>query len=406
MSSIKLIPTDLKCEYLVNPLGIDVLNPRLSWIIKSNLRNVKQTAYRIIVSSSSELLNNDVGDLWDTGIIKSDQQNQIAYSGKPLSSRLFCHWKVKIWDNHGNESPWSKPAFWSMGLLYPSDWKASWIGTPKKKPLFRKLLRFTRKKKIDPSPLLRFKFHIDKNVKKALLYASALGEYILYLNGSRIGDHFLAPEWTDYDHRVQYQTYDVSNLLKHGENVIGAILGDGWYIGNVGFITGSRIWGVNRSLILQLEIEFEDNTSTTITSNDKWKYYDDGPIRRSDHYLGEIYDSSKELPGWNKPGFDDLLWHSVSIHNKHINLVAQKNEPIRIVKSFKPISINQTKNGTFIFDIGQNISGFCKIKVDNSICGPHSKITLRHAEVLNPDGTLYTKNLRFAKATDIFIYDG
>ncbi|MHA1650149.1 MAG: glycoside hydrolase family 78 protein [Candidatus Helarchaeota archaeon] len=400
-------PIYLRSEYLVNPLGIDVLEPRLSWVLESEERNQKQSAYQILVASSENLLKNDRGDLWDSKKVDSDQTNHIIYAGTPLKSQMVCFWKVRVWDGDGNPSEWSDIAMWSMGLLSPTDWKAKWIGPPKKRFLFRRLRRFFRKKNIDPSPLLRKSFNLKEKIKRAIVFVTALGEYELYLNGKRVGDHILAPEWTDYHKRIQYQTYDVTNLLQEGENVIGAVLADGWYIGNTGIIAGSRIWGNDRRFIFQMVIEYADGRREEIISDNTWKIYKDGPIRRADHYLGEIYDARKEQPGWDMPGFDDSAWQSVTVDETiRANLVAQMNEPIRIVHEIKPISISEPVPGVFIFNLGQNIAGWCKIRLNPSICDPGQPIKLRHGEMLKPDGTLYTKNLRFAKATDVFIYDG
>ncbi|MHA1268987.1 MAG: family 78 glycoside hydrolase catalytic domain [Candidatus Helarchaeota archaeon] len=405
LSNLKV--NHLRCEYLINPLGIDVPDPRLSWVLESDKRGDFQSAYRIIVSSSKDLIDNNQGDLWDTGKIESNAQNQIVYNGKPLKSRMECFWKVMVWDMNNNPSTWSNIAYWSMGLLSPDDWNAKWIGNPKRKFFLRKLRRLFRKRKIDPSPLLRKKISIQNPISKAIVYVSALGEYELFINGVKVGDYIFSPEWTDYDKRVQYQTFDVSKFLQSGDNVIGAVLADGWYIGNIGFFVGSRVWGNDRRFLFQLEITYSNGESQVISSDDSWKIFNNGPIRRADHYLGEIYDSNLEVYGWGLPNFDDSNWDFVVVDDSiNTNLVSQKNEPIRIVKELSPISISEPIPGIFIFDIGQNIAGWCKIFVNSSLCDKGSTITLRHGEILNLDGTLYTKNLRSAKAIDKFIYNG
>ena len=397
----------LRCEYLVNPLGIDVITPRLSWIVESSTRAEKQTAYHILVSSSKDLLNENKGDLWDSGKVKSDQTLHIQYQGKPLESQMYCFWKVKIWDKEGIASDWSDPALWSMGLLSKSDWKGKWIGPPKRRFLFGRLRRIARKKHIDPSPLLRKTFKTDVKVKNATVFATALGEYKLKINGKPVGNNIFAPEWTDYNKRLQYQTYDVTELVQTGENVIGAILADGWYIGNIFPIAGSRVWGNDRRLLFQMVIEFIDGTKKEIISDETWKIFEDGPIRRADHYLGEIYDAQKEQPNWDRPGFNDATWQlAVEDNGIKVNLVAQMNEPIRIIQELKPISVSEPSPGIFIFNLGQNIAGWCRIHLNKSICEIGQTITLRHGERLYPDGTLYTENLRFSKAIDKFTYTG
>ncbi|MHA1264455.1 MAG: glycoside hydrolase family 78 protein [Candidatus Helarchaeota archaeon] len=396
----KIEPAYLRCEYLVNPLGIDVLKPRLSWIIKSTDRSQIQTAYHLLVASSEELLSQDQGDLWDTGIVKSEQSIHIEYNGKPLQSRMFCYWKVRVWDKDDVPSEWSPSAFWSMGLLTPNDWKAKWIGPPKRKFwwLQRKFPKIHK-----PCPLIRRQFSIEKAVKRALVYVTALGEYELHLNGRRIGDHLLAPEWTDYDIRVQYQTYDVTALLQQGTNVIGAVLGEGWYAGHIGleFLYNHSLYGMDRRILLQLVIEYGDGTCEEILSDADWKMFLDGPIRKSDHFKGETYDLQKEVPGWDRPNFDDSEWRPVVIDESITKtLVAQMNEPIRIVKELNPVNLTEPKLGLFIYDLGQNIAGWCKIRLGRSNCQPNAIVTLKHAEMLKEDGKLYRRNLKMATATE------
>ncbi|MFW9898089.1 MAG: glycoside hydrolase family 78 protein [Candidatus Thorarchaeota archaeon] len=401
-----LVINNLRCEYLVNPLGIDVKTPRLSWIIDSDERGQCQTAYRIVASSKKDLLDNNKGDLWDTEKVLSNQTIHISYDGTPLKSKMCCYWKVMVWDKNDIPSEWSQSAMWTMGLLHDSDWKAKWIGLP---PIKEPINIEDRERKYYSSPLIRKSFSIEKPIKNAFIYVTALGHYELFLNGKRIGDHILAPEWTDYTKRVQYQTYEVSNFIIKGENVIGAVLGDGWYRGNLG--PGSDIphtcYGENLRLILQMSVELSDGSIKEILSESDWKISKEGPIRMSDHFIGEIYDAQKEKLGWNAPRYNDSNWSNVIVDESiNIELVAQLNEPIRIVKEITPVSINEIKPEVFIFDLGQNIAGWCKIRVNSSLCEPDATITLRHAEMLNEDGTLYVDNLRDAKATDKFILNG
>ncbi|MHA1784899.1 MAG: family 78 glycoside hydrolase catalytic domain, partial [Candidatus Helarchaeota archaeon] len=401
-----IFPTHLRCEYLIDPLGIDAEKPRLSWVLESKQRNQNQTGYHILVSSKMKLLNADEGDLWDSGKVDSDQTNQIEYDGVPLKSKMFCFWKVRVWDDKNQASEWSVAAKWSMGLLKPSDWKAKWIGEPARRDLWIK--KILPKLREDPCPLLRKSFSVKSSFKRAIVHVSALGHYELYLNETKVGENILSPEWTDYDVRVQYQTYDVTALLKEGKNVIGAILADGWYkgyLGPTGYI--NDVYGVNRRFILQLSIEKSNGTTEEIISDEAWRIWRDGPIRKSDHFMGEIYDVRKEQLRWNEPDFDDLNWEFVTVDNTvKTKLVSQMNEPIKIIKEIKPISISEPKPGKFIFNLGQNIAGFCKIKLNDSICDDGARIQLRHGEMLDMNGCLYTKNLRTAKATDVYIYHG
>ncbi len=213
---------DPRCEYLTDPMGVDTAQPRLSWVIESKQRGQRQTAYQVLVAASPEALEHDQGDLWDSGKVASDETAQVAYAGRPLASRQVCYWKVQAWDRDGRLGGWSRPARWEMGLLQPADWSAQWIdgAAAGPVPILRKSFR------AGPGPVRR--------VASARLYATALGLYELRINGQRVGDHVLAPDWTDYRKRVRYQVYDVASLLKQGDNAMAALLGNGWYCGHIG----------------------------------------------------------------------------------------------------------------------------------------------------------------------------
>jgi alpha-L-rhamnosidase len=215
-------PVHLRCEYLDNPLGIDVSNPRLSWVLGSSERGQVQTAFQVLVASDRKNLDRNIGDLWDSGKVSSDQSTLVPYAGKPLKSGMACFWKARAWDKNGTPSPYSTSAFWSMGLLSPSDWKGKWIAmggqasSPKAGP---------------PAPFFRKEFTLDKPVNRAVLSITARGMLEPYINGARVGKDVFAPEWTDYNKRIQYRTYDVTSVLKKGKNALGVIVGDGWYSG-------------------------------------------------------------------------------------------------------------------------------------------------------------------------------
>jgi len=311
----------LRCEYAVNPLGIDVRRPRLSWVIRSGRRGEVQTAYQVLVASSEANLKANKGDLWDSGKVESDQSCHVVYAGKELGSRTRCFWKVRVWDRDGKPSAYSQPASWEMGLLEPDDWKAKWICFPPP-------LDASGKSEMGPSPYMRKSFSVDQRVAKARLYVTALGLYEVYLNGKRVGDHVFAPGWTDYNKRVMYQTYDVTNMLRIGENALGAVLGDGWYAGYVG-LGGRNRYGAFPLLLCQLEIEYAGGSSAVVVSDETWRA-SHGPILASDMLMGETYDARKEMPGWNKPGFDDSEWKPVTVKEvPNIKLVAQVGPPVR-----------------------------------------------------------------------------
>jgi alpha-L-rhamnosidase len=387
-----LSATHLRCEYLENPLGIDAIRPRLSWRLESDVRGRKQSAYRILVASSLETLGQEKGDLWDTGRVESDQTIHVVYSGQELAPGDFCFWMVKVWDRDGNPSPWSRPAYWSVGPLEESDWEARWIGTkapaePTNDPL--------------PAQMLRKEFLIEGSIQRAVVHVSALGVYELRLNGDRVGDRILAPEWTDYHKRVQYQTIDITRMLREGNNAVAARLGDGWYAGRIGLANqvpdgpARGIYGPRPRLLVQLEVENASGEIRRVVTDESWRVTAEGPIRTSDILDGEYYDARREAPGWDQPGFDDSLWTPVVIEEEvKAGLVSQPNEPIRVVEELIPIAVTEPEPGVFIFDLGQNMAGWCRISGKGR---KGQEIRLRHAEVLNPDGTLYRDNLRIPK---------
>lgn len=409
-------PTYLRCEYLVNPLGLDVAKPRLSWVLQvedGNQKGVVQSAYQIIVSSSPEKLEHAQGDLWDTGRVASDKTIHVKYGGKPLFSQERCYWRVKVWDGENKESSWEdcEVAWWQMGLLSNDDWNAKWIGAPSRQPTKVLVNDYTKPDpveiiKSEPSPLLRKTFTISKKPIRAVLYVTALGEYECRLNGKRVGNLLLAPEWTDYNKRVQYQAYDVITLLNESENVLGAMLGDGWYMGLLGpgDTVRQRYYGENRCLLLKLVIEDVDGKTMEVVSDGTWKVHENGPIQSSDHFLGETYDARVELPGWDAPGFDDSSWTTATIDDSiNVNLVSQKNEPIKIFETLKPVGMTNPSPGVYIFNMGQNIAGWSEIKIKGD---RDQEITVRHGEMLEMDGSLHVENLRLAAATDTYILDG
>jgi len=377
--------TKLRCEYRTNPLGIDVPNPRLSWILESNIRSQRQTAYQVIVASKQQNLHKDYGDLWDSGKVNSNESLHVVYKGKALKSGVKCYWKVRIWDKDGKVSKWSKTAWWEMALLNSDDWSGRWINDGKKNP--EKDADFYRQ---DPAPLFRKEFELDKAVRKARLYISGLGYYEAYLNGKRVGDHVLDPAWSVYSKRVFYNCYDVTKQVNVGRNCLGVMVGNGWYNP-----LPMRMWGylnlrehltVGRPrLIAQLNIEFEDGTKKSIVSDTSWKCTE-GPVLRNNIYLGEVYDARKEKPGWNTVGFDDSDWVNAKIAAEPVGrLQAQPLPPIKVTAVVKPKNITQPQKGTFIFDMGQNFAGWISIKLR---APKGTRVNLRYGELLNENGTL------------------
>ena len=548
----------LRCEYLQDPLGIDVTQPRLSWILTSDQRGQKQTAYQVLVASTPDLLAKDQGDLWDSGKVVSDQSIQVEYVGRPLESRMRCFWKVRVWGANMNLSAWSQPALWTIGLLHPKEWEAAkWIGEEKRAPgydseayqwiwypegkpnqvapagtrYFRRKFSVPGGKKIaavtsdltcdngftlyvngvqagqganwsqppkldikehltpgvntlaiaainessaagltgkfaiqfddntslvigmdpswktsnqemsnwkadgfddsawqaamvlgpmgmapwgvvqwnsgvrtwvlPPSPYLRKEFPAEKPIRRATLYATALGTYQLHINGTRVGQDYFNPGWTEFRKRVYYQTYDVTQMLRQGTNAIGAVLSDGWYSGYIW--SGRDTYGTQPKLRAQIEIEYADGTLKTVATDETWKL-SYGPIREGDVQQGETYDARLEMPGWDAAAFDCTTWQPVSVATvPHLQLGVSPCTPVRKQQEFKPVRMTEPRPGVYVFDLGQNIAGWSRIKAK----GPRgTKVVLRISGWLNPDGTIYTDYLRDARAIDTYYLKG
>ncbi|CAN5218968.1 hypothetical protein BH23BAC2_BH23BAC2_03450 [soil metagenome] len=569
-SHSSIIVKNLRCEFLQNPLGIETLNPRLTWELSSGEKDKQIKSFQVFVSRDSLMLTQNKADLWDSGKISEGHKNQTIYNGSNLTSQSYAYWKVRVWDENGNISDWSPIGKWMVGLIEPDDWKAKWIGAipenipldsryyphsgyhsaveespdvekwvildlstreeidevwlypaikepldkdaylfpdkfrieisndanfdtfttvadetkndykikglspyvkrfnpiqaryvrmlvtqlaerPKEKYAFALAEIEVRKDKknkaleksvitkdvyihppwesisinwqperlvdgflrpnfnhsnyslnIPPSPLIRKGFNITKKVKRASLFITSLGLYEARINSRKVGDQILAPEWTDYHTRVNYQVYDVTNLLQEGENVMGAILADGWYANDVWSHPERGPYGFDRRLLAQLEIEYDDKLRETISSDQSWKIFEDGPIRQASLFDGEVYDARLDQIGWDSPGFDDSNWKAVNIDDSiDIILSAQLNEPIKVIDELMPVNVFKTKKkDTYIFDMGQNMVGWCRLTLPYN---PGNQLTLRFAEVLTDDNTLYVENLRSAKQTDIYI---
>lgn len=568
----------IRCEYRVNPLGIDNPHPRLTWIILSNQRGELQTAYQVLVASKKKLLAQNTGDLWDSGRVASDQSADVEYAGTTLHSRGACFWKVRIWDRDGQPSDWSAPGSWTMGLLNPSDWQAQWISdaalaAPANRPLtpihcyrsqlaprpdtikwivldlgttqpmdsvdiiparprdengdFRTAMfplrfkvetanrsdfkdaqvvvdqtgsdfpnpcthscrfsfpavaaryvrlvvtrlscwdgqdyglalggiaifdgprsigvgarvdcldsieskdwskRFLTDGTMDVAlapdapalaaempdvpaeatvsrvPMLRRQFNIPGKVRRATLYVSARGFYEVHINGGRVSDELLAPGYTDYRVRLQYRTYDVTRLLHRGRNAIGAFLGYGWYAGHMNLHGLRCIYGYFPQFLAQLEIELADGNTITIDTDGHWRSTLNSPVRWSDLLDGEGYDCRRELPGWDKPGFDDQDWLPVWTQPRNgVPLVSQFCQPVRKICEARPVSVKEVKPGVYVFDFGQEISGWCRLRAD----GPAGTLVrLRYAEMVAPDGNIDVKNLWGVRQEEDYILDG
>ncbi|MFD2287686.1 family 78 glycoside hydrolase catalytic domain [Pedobacter petrophilus] len=388
-----------RCEMLTNPLGIDAVQPRLSWEIGSSARSVSQKAYQILVASSSEQLARNEGDLWNSEKVNSSATVHIKYGGEKLASRMRCFWKVKTWTSAG-ESEWSAPQLWTMGLLYYKDWPKGWIGFDQAFPWDNM--------KTDSRLSARY-FRKEFQTTKAISYATAsvigLGLYELYINGKKVGEDVLAPSPTDYTKNVKYNTYDVTSYLQNGKNAVGTVLGNGRFFAMRQNEKPYKIktFGFPK-MLMNINIVYSDGSTANIDTDGSWKGTADGPIRTNNEYDGEEYDATKEAMGWNKVGFDDSKWLKAEFVQEPTGRIeAQMNENIRVMNTLKPVSIKKLSGDRYILDMGQNMVGWLQIKVKAS---KGKQIKLRFAESLQANGELFTANLRNAKCTDLYTAKG
>jgi alpha-L-rhamnosidase len=379
----------LRVEYLENPVGIGERKPRFSWIVESDQKNVLQTSYQIQVLEKGAGFHSP---LWDSGSVASDSSIHISYAGKALRSRTRYDYRVRITDNHGNESPWSEISYFETGILDPKEWCADFIT-----PVMEDTSNSSK------CPYLRREFAVTKKISTARIYATSLGLYELHINGQAIDEVLFTPGWTSYHHRLQYQTYDVTEKLNTGLNTVGAILGSGWYNGDLTWNRARNFYGENLAHFVQLHICFEDGSEQVITSDESWKT-DYGPILFSEIYHGEIYDAREDIPGWDLPGYDDTSWKEIKrLDIDKTILTAQDGVFVKRIKIVKPIGIIKTPESETVIDMGQNMVGRIRFQVE----GPRgSKVVLKHAEVLDKAGNFYTENLRSAKQTVEYILKG
>ncbi len=381
ISSQELSVRNLTTEHRINPAGIDVTQPRFSWIVEATGRSVMQTALSVQVSTDERFSKS--GIVWESGKIESDRSVLVQYGGAPVRSSVRYYWRVKVWDNKKRESQWSETAWFETGLLTTAEWKAKWIELP------GDTLRYS------PSPHFRKEFSVSKKPVKAVVYVTSHGFYELHVNGKKAGDQVLTPGWTSYGKRLQYQEYDVTGMVVQGKNAMGAVLGDGWYRGTLAWGNNWAIYGKKLGLLLQMKLFNSDGTEELITTDGSWKGNNDGAIRMNDIYNGETYDARKKLTGWDQPGYNESGWTNVTMGSYPLsNLMSSESVPVRQIQEIKPVRIFLTPKGSVLVDMGQNMVGWIRLKVK----GPKgTTVVLRHAEVLDKYGEFYTENLRSAK---------
>ncbi|PGU02514.1 alfa-L-rhamnosidase [Bacillus cereus] len=367
----------LLCDNKNNPIGIDSKVVKISWQLESNNKNVKQRAYHLQVATDKDFET----IVFNSQKVETDQSLHIPIDLFPYRAETRYFYRVKVWDNYEEETPWSNVAFWETGLQGYDNWRGNWIAAKKERT---QVMSFNKS------------FSIKKVVKKARLYITSLGLYEASINRERVGDCYFTPGWTSYDKRVLYQTYDITHLLKIGQNDISTLVGNGWYKGPITMHHVRNYYGERRAIIAQLHITYEDGTEEEIVTDETWKVTPSS-ILYSEIYEGEVYDARLEESG------QEVEHVEVIEHSKQI-IVAQENESIRKMKMIKPISISKLPDHEWLIDMGQNMVGWVRFTVHHVYSG--QKIELNHAEMLNKDGSLYTGNLRKAKQKIVYIAKG
>ncbi|MDD2436633.1 MAG: family 78 glycoside hydrolase catalytic domain [Massilibacteroides sp.] len=389
----KINLVDLRVEMQENPEGLGVINPRFSWKLVSEQQDILQSAYQLDVATSEQGLNTDSDLLWTSGKMDSGQSLLVAYAGKPLESGKKYFWRLTVWTNMGNICK-SDVQYWSMGLLNDSDWKAQWIGLND-----TSLLRVENNRTILPARYLRKEFTSKSQPERAVLYVSGVGSSVCFVNGKPVGKEVFGPLPTWYDASVSYLTYDVTSLLKKGENAIGVVLGNGRFLtmrekGMYGF-------GMPR-LIAQLRIEYKNGESELIVSDDSWKATNKGPITENNEFDGEKYDARLDLGKWTEIKYDDSSWMKAELMDEPKGkLIAQRSPSLRVMEEIKPLSVKAVEGGRYIVDMGQNMVGWLQVRLKGKKEIP---VVMRFAEVLQANQTdLYVDNLRQAQAQDRYI---
>ena len=407
MTTRPLIPAGLRCAHLADPLGVAPDRVRLSWTPEGAGTGRAQRAYQVQVAPSEERLITGEHLSWDSGRVESADSAGIAYAGRPLARGGRYLWRVRLWDERGQVSGWSEHATFEVELHPAKGWQARWIGqdrTPESvSPPSGSGPRDPVAVSLAPAPYLRRVFCVGAPVESARLHVTALGLYEARLNGQRVGDASLAPGWTDYGHRLLYQTYDVTSLVVTGENVLGAILADGWYAGFVGFDAkrAGAHYGTRPELLAQLVITFTDGSQQWVVTDEHWRARA-GAIRHADLLMGEKHDRRLELAGWDAPGFDAGDWPAVYCRDRDSRpLTADPGPPVRVTESLAPVRVWRDAAGRQLADFGQNLPGWVRLRVSAAPAG--TVVRVRHGEVVSCDGGLYTENLRTARQTDEYV---
>jgi alpha-L-rhamnosidase len=404
--------SEVKCQYAINPIGVDAQYPAFSWLVESKERGKNQKAFQILVSDNLKDLDRDEGNFWDSGKVNSDQSNAVFYDGAPLKSTQTYFWKVRVWDELGQASNYSETAQFTTSILDSELWQADWIGQGSGKDPANKEGYYEEKTVVDifgdsvkyngNSLLLRNKYRFSKPIEKAIVNICGLGLYELSINGKKVGDKILNPAKTNYNKIVLYDTYDVSEFLNNKENVFGIVLGNGWYNPVPKWWSWRMQWFGEKRAMLQMHVTLKDGTTQVFSTDTNWKMKE-GPVRRSCIYEGETYDATKEMEGWDEPGFDDSAWANAKIVNPPKGkLTAQMMPAIQHIETLKPISITYPGDSLSLVDFGQNFSGWIRIKVKGE---RGDSIVFKYAEDMK-DGMLDPTTNHRAVVIDTFISNG
>lgn len=375
---------NMLCEYIRNPLGIDIAKPAFNWELVSLQRNQLQSGYELIVSDDPKKIRDGIGDSWSSTKISSSATSQIEYAGKTLQPFTKYYWRVKVYDQN-NESVWSEISWFETAMMSDADWKAQWINDGSIQPSKDEDYYLD-----DRMPLFRKEFVAKRKISSARLYVSGLGYYEAYLNGKRIGDHVLDPGFTTYRKQALYVVYDISSLVQKGKNAAGIMLGNGWYnplpLRLFGRIDLRKWQQTGRPCVkAEVHIRYTDGTSEVIATDQSWQTAP-GPVVRNNVYLGEKYDARLEQKNWNQLATNPAEWKNASLaEGPSGKLTVQMQPAIKITRTVTPTAITEPRKDTFIVDMGQNFAGVAKIKVK----GPAgTKISLRYGEDIYKDGML------------------
>ncbi|WP_144124145.1 alpha-L-rhamnosidase [Catellatospora sichuanensis] len=401
-----LQPYGLQTEQRDEPLGIDAHRPRLSWKLTSDRRGAAQSAYRITAALLAGDLDDPARLVWDTGRLDSTEQLLVSWAGRQLQSRTRYHWRVQVWDEHGDVAGTAESWF-ETALLHPDEWTAVWVGRdPSTLPHVDPPGPPEPEPAVGNTPMyLRRAFRLDRQPIRARLYATARGVYEPHLNGERVGDRELAPGWTEYLQRQQYQTYDVTSLIRTGDNVLGAVVADGWWSGYVGFDPrrAAQHYGDTPAFLAQLVCDFPDGSQQVVATDDQWVEHP-GAIRSADLLMGQHVDARWELTGWDLPDCAGSNFQPVAVLAADPGpLVAEPDNPVRVVREMPAVTVEARGEGRYLVDFGQNLVG--RVRLTVRAAEPGRRIVLRHAETLS-GGEPYLDNLRRARATDVYTTRG